>query len=110
MRAISRRCANALVVGGLFAVLSGCFTLDVTVKADGSGLLEYDYLEPPKATEASERARYTSPEFTPESVTLTAGKLAVVKGSFKDVTTVSNAEPFRFGVVTRVREGKSETL
>src|SRR5262245_10560971 len=110
MRAISRRCASALVLGGLFAAVNGCFMLDVTVKPDGSGSLEYDYLPPTKATEASERARYTSPEFTPESITLAAGKLAVVKGSFKDVAKVPNAEAFRFGSVTRVREGKSETL
>src|SRR5262245_38473283 len=110
MRAISRRCASALVVGGLFAALSGCFTLDVTVKEDGSGSLEYAYPPPLRATEASEKTRFTSPDFTPENVTLTAGKPAVLKGSFKDVTKVSNGEAFRFGTVTRVREGKSETL
>jgi hypothetical protein len=110
MRGISRRCARSLVIGGLLIALSGCFTLDLTLKPDGSGSLEYGYSAAPKVTEASEKTRFTSPEFTPESVTLTADKPAVVKGSFTDVTKVSNVEAFRFAVVTRVREGKSETL
>lgn len=111
MRRVSTRWLWTVGLGTLLVTASGCFTLDLTLKADGSGSLEYGYPSPGKAsTEASEKARFSSTDFTAESVTLAPGKAATVKGTFKDVAKVGNSPVFKGNSASRVRDGNTETL
>jgi len=50
--------------------LAGCFTADVTVKNDGSGVIKLSYDPITKTTEETEKKTLTAPGITVESMTL----------------------------------------
>lgn len=88
----------------LAVVLAGCFTVDATLRPDGSGTIELGYVPGQQATVDSETARFTSPHVKVVSVTpRTPG--AQVKATFDDVTKLSTAEGFAM-VTVRRREKK----
>ncbi|HLK12233.1 MAG TPA: hypothetical protein VKW76_12715 [Candidatus Binatia bacterium] len=90
-------------------LLAGCVTVDATLKADGSGTIEYTYTPDADATAASEKARFASPHLTIESLTL-KDKTAVLKGKFDDVTKLDTAEGFKLATITRTRKDDDEVL
>ena len=94
-----------------FLLLSGCITVDSTLKADGSGSMTMTYQAPKGATESSEKARFTSDAVTVESVTLTADhKTGTVKLKWTDVAKVSTAKGLSAVTATRTKADGTETL
>jgi hypothetical protein len=95
---------------GLAAIaVAGCFTVDASLNADGSGRMELHYIPGEHATVDSETARFTSPHVTvhslkPEEVG------AVLDATFDDVTKLSTAEGFRLVTVRRKRKPGQEQL
>jgi hypothetical protein len=105
-----RPIAGTLVVAAL-AALAGCVTVDSTLKADGSGTLTMKYALPKDATEASEKARFTSDAVTLESLDLAEDhKSGTVKVKFGDVTKLSTAKGFKDLTVTRTEADGTESL
>ncbi|MFN8543091.1 MAG: hypothetical protein U0807_02635 [Candidatus Binatia bacterium] len=104
------RVLAACLLAGLAAWLSGCFTVDGTVKADGSATLAYTYTPVADATEAGERARFVSPHVTVQSMTFAAGKPTVVKVAVDDVTKLGTASAFKGVTITRAKDGDEELL
>ena len=87
----------------LLACLAGCFTVDGTLKPDGSGTLELTYQVPANATEAGERQRFVSPHVTLDSLTIKGGS-AVAKLHVDDVSRLQTAEMFHTVTVSRAHQ------
>jgi hypothetical protein len=105
-----RPIAGTLVVAAL-AALAGCVTVDSTVKADGSGTLTMKYAPPKDATDASEKARFTSDAVTLESLDLAKDhKSGTVKVKFSDVTKLSTAKGFKDVTATLTKADGTESL
>jgi hypothetical protein len=93
----------------LAVVLAGCFTVDATLRPDGSGTIELGYVPAQQATVGTETARFTSPHVKVQSVTpRTPG--ALVKATFDDVTKLSTAEGFAMVSVRRQEKRGRERL
>jgi hypothetical protein len=102
---LSPRAVMALVL-----CLTGCFTADATLNADGSGTIDLEYIPGQEhATIESETARFTSPHVTVrELVPREVG--AFLRASFDDVTKLSTAEGFSTVSVRRDRKRGEERL
>jgi hypothetical protein len=94
----------------LLAITAGCVTVDGTLKPDGSGTLGLVYRTPAKATEASERQRFTSGHVKVDSLTLKSGGTTTLKVSFDDVTKLSTASGFKDVTVVRSPEEGAEKV
>ena len=90
--------------------LSGCLTVESTLKQDGSGSIEMTYPLPPGATPTTEKKRFSSSNVTVESVTPVRANQVQLKATFDDATKLSTAKGFKDVKVTRTREGNEETL
>ncbi len=83
--------------------LAGCFTADVTVKSDGSGVIKVNYDAVVKTTEESERKALAGSGITIESLTLEektgaegrATSIVQAALAVADITKVSAAARFR---------------
>jgi hypothetical protein len=105
----SRHCAHAILAVALLVALSGCFTADATLEANGSGTMDLEYIPAPNATLDSERARFTSPHVTVRDlVPRQVG--AFLQVSFDDVTKLSTAAGFEILTVRRDRKHGEERL
>jgi hypothetical protein len=100
------RLAALAVLAPLFA---GCFTVDGTLRADGSGTIDLTYPPGKHATIDSETARFTSPHVKVQAVEPQPGG-ARIRAEFDDVTQLSTAEGFRMVTVVRGRRGRREAL
>jgi len=95
----------ALVLG-----ITGCFTVEGTLNADGSGSLVLRYrFAPPRSTATTETARFSSPDVTVRSV-VPDGDMIRLEAQFTDVTRLSSARGFGHVRVRRYRRGASEVL
>lgn len=105
-----RAVLRAGALAWLAVALAGCFTVDATLRPDGSGTIELGYVLPAQqATVDSETARFTSPHVKVVSVTpRTPG--ALVKATFDDVTKLSTAEGFAMVTVRRREKKDRERL
>src|SRR2546422_2882016 len=96
----------AVAAAGL---LAGCFTVDATLRADGSGTIEMAYIPARHATIESETARFSSAHVkVQEVVPREVG--AFLRASFDDVTKLGTAEGFSVVSVTRDRKRDQERL
>jgi hypothetical protein len=83
--------------------LAGCFTADVTVKSDGSGVIKVNYDAVVKTTEESERKALAGPGLTIESIAVQektgaegkATSMVEATLAVADITKVSAAARFR---------------
>jgi len=89
--------------------LAGCFEVDATLDRNGSGTLQMTYVPMPHATIDSDKAKFSSPHVTVQSIT-PSEKGTVLKAAFDDVTRLSTAEGFRPVTVRRERVGNGERL
>jgi hypothetical protein len=97
-----------LVLVGVAA--AGCFEVDATLNADGSGTINLAYIPSARhATLDSEQARFSSAHVTVHSIA-PRDVGARLTASFDDVTKLSSAEGFRHVGVTRMRRGGEERL
>lgn len=111
---MARRGARLSVttLAACIVVLSGCFTVEGTLDADGSGSLEVTYFLWPRrhVTVRGETERLGSGHVTVESLRSIEKTQAVARVRFDDVTNLSSAEAFRGVTVTRTREDTQERL
>src|SRR5438093_947483 len=105
----SRRVPPGRLLAPLLACLAGCFTVDGTLKADGSGTLEMTYQVPRNATEAGERRRFASPHVTLDSLTIKDGT-AVAKLHVDEVSGLQTAEMFQNVTISRAHEDNDQRL
>jgi hypothetical protein len=95
----------------LAVFVSGCLTLKSTVRPDGSSTIDVRYQVDEDTTVALEKARFTSPHFTVQDVTVDAAKKeAHVVGTLDAVSKLQTVPFFKTVAVTEVREGARETL
>lgn len=93
----------------LLLTLSGCFTADATLEANGSGTIDLEYIPRPQATIDSERERFSSPHVIVRDLVPRQGG-AFLQVSFDDVTKLPTAAGFDHLTVTRVRKHGEERL
>lgn len=99
------------VLCSLAIFASGCLTLTSTLRPDGSGTIDMRYRVGENPTVAAEKARFTSPHFTVEDVTLDAAKSEVhVKGTLDEATTLASIPFFKNVAVTRTQDGDEAQL
>jgi hypothetical protein len=93
----------------LASALVGCFTVDATLRADGSGTIELGYIPTiPETTADTETTRFTSPHVTVLSVT-PRDPGALLKATFDDATKLSTAEGFKNVTVRRrAKKGREQ--
>ena len=101
--------SSTAMLAVVVALCGGCVIVDGKLAADGSGTLEVTYRIPANSTEATERARFTSPHVTVKSVKMQPDR-AIVQVAFDDATKLSTAEGLRALDVSRSRSGAEETL
>ena len=94
----------------LAVALAGCFSVDGTLAADGSGRFRLTYFIDRHATFRGETRRFTSQHVQLESVHGIGNRQAIAEIRFDDVTKLGSAEAFRDVEVTRAREGGAESL
>jgi hypothetical protein len=103
------RAAVTAVLG--LVLLTGCLTVDSTMKADGSGTMEFTYPPPAGATKASETKRFTSEAVSVESAEVSPdGKKSTLKLKFTDATKLSTVEPLKDVKVTRTKQDGTEKV
>ena len=94
----------------LASALAGCFTVDATLRADGSGTIELGYIpQVDQPTIDGETTRFTSPHVTVLSVTA-RDPGAFLKATFDDATKLSTAEGFKNVTVRRRAKKGHEQL
>jgi len=104
---------TAVFLAGMVAslcLLAGCFVVDATLNADGSGTISYTYPVRPDATVESEKPRFSSAHVTAQSLTIGADRRATLKAAFDDATKLDTVAGFKTVAVTRKREGDNEEL
>ncbi|HEY3188136.1 MAG TPA: hypothetical protein VGJ70_11720 [Solirubrobacteraceae bacterium] len=99
----------AAALASVVPVLCGCFTAEVVLRRDGSGMLELSYVPGRHATIDSEAARFSSPHVIVRAVEPRPGG-AMLRAEFDDVTKLSTAEGFRVLTVVRGRRRDREAL
>jgi len=106
----ARLSASALAALTMF--LAGCFTVEGTLDANGSGSLELTYYLWPRrhVTVRGETERFSSEHVTVESLSSIEMTQVVARVRFDDVTRISTAEAFRGVAVSRTRKGGRERL
>lgn len=109
---VRRHAGAAWLLACFLAVFaSGCLTLKSTVRPDGSSTLDMRYQVDEDTTVAVEKARFTSPHFTVQEVTVDAKKKeAHVIGTLDDVAKLQTVPFFRSVAVTEARDGALEKL
>jgi len=110
MRRAWRFGASVALFSIMAVYLTGCFTADATLNADGSGTVEVSYPVAPGANPDSEKARWSSPYVTLKSFTPKANNSAVASVTFSDATKLSTAEGFKQVQVTRTRQDGGEHI
>jgi hypothetical protein len=101
---------TALLLVALAAGLTGCFSVDGTLQADGSARFRLQYYLERHATFRDETRRLTSEHVKLDSVRGIGSRQAIAEIRVDDVTKLSSAEAFRNIEVTRAREGDAESL
>lgn len=95
---------------GFLVLLAGCVTVDATLRSDGSARMLILYRTPPDATEFLERARFTSPGVTVESVKIFEDQTTVLRLTVDDVTRLGQAKGFEMVDVGRGPMGTDEQI
>jgi hypothetical protein len=94
----------------VFVLLTGCLTVESTLRSDGSATLTLTYRSRGDTTEYLERRRYSSPYVHVESVKIYEDQRTVLRATVDDVTRLSTAEGFRSVIVSRTRDGDDQRL
>jgi hypothetical protein len=91
--------------------VTGCVTVDATLRADGSARLVMMYQTPADATEFLERRRFSSPNVIVDGVKIFEDQTTVVWATVPDVTRLGGSKGFEIvRGVTRERRGSDEIV
>jgi hypothetical protein len=101
---------TALLLVALATGLAGCFTVEGTLHADGSGRFHLTYYIQRHATIPDETRRLSSEHVHVDSLQGLGDLRASAEIRFDDVTKLASAETFRRLEVTRTREDDGESL
>ena len=101
---------STLALGLLAVWVTGCITVDGTLRADGTGTLTMSYVAPPGATEASQRELLQAPGITIKSLTLDADRKFSATLDVADVAAIGKTALFRNITVTTTAQGDDQVL
>jgi hypothetical protein len=105
-----RTLVSVLALGALVSWVTGCITIDGTLRADGTGTLSLSYIAPPGSTETSLRELLTAPGITITSLTLGTDRKVSATLGVDDLAAIGKTALFRNVTVSKTAEGEDEVL